>query len=50
MTYPCRILKGDRITIPKELMSELNLKVGDLVMKKRDGKALVFVPCKVVEI
>lgn len=49
-SYPCRILKGDRITIPKELMIKLNLKVGDLLMRKRDDKALIFVPCKVVEI
>jgi len=46
--YPCRILKGQRITIPKEIMQDLNLKVGDLLLRKRDGKALVFVPCKVV--
>ena len=24
--YPCKILSGDRITIPKEIMQELNLK------------------------
>lgn len=50
MSYPCRILKGDRIAIPNEIMKDLNLKVGDLLLRKRDKKALVFVPCKVVEI
>jgi len=49
-TYPCRILKGNRITIPKELVKELGLKVGDLMLRKRQGKALIFVPCKVVEL
>lgn len=50
MSYPCKILKGDRIAIPKAIMDDLNLKVGDLLMRKRDGKALVLTPCKIVEI
>ena len=50
MMYPCKVLSGNRITIPKQIMTDLNLKVGDLVMRKRDKKALVFVPCKVVEL
>ena len=50
MNYPCRILKGNRISIPSEIMKDLNLKKGDLLMRKRDGNALVFVPCKVVEL
>lgn len=49
-TYPCRILKGNRISIPAEIMNELNLKQGDLLLRKRDGKGLVFVPCKMVEL
>lgn len=48
--YPCRILKGNRISIPNEIMKELNLKKGDLLLRKRDGKRLLFVPCKVVEV
>ncbi|MCH7560771.1 MAG: hypothetical protein IIC67_05290 [Thaumarchaeota archaeon] len=49
-SYPCRILKGQRIAIPKQIMQDLNLKVGDLLLRKRDKKALIFVPCKVIEI
>lgn len=49
-SYPCRILKGDRISIPNQIMKDLNLKVGDLLLRKRGGKGLVFVPCKVVEL
>jgi len=49
-SYPCRILTGNRITIPKEIMKSLNLKVGDLLMKKESGKGIIFIPCKVVEI
>ena len=49
MEYPCRILKGNRISIPTEIMQDLNLKKGDLLMRKRDGKALIFVPCKLME-
>ena len=48
-SYPCRILKGQRIAIPKQIMQDLNLKVGDLLLRKRDKKALIFVPCKVIE-
>ncbi len=48
--YPCKILSGNRITIPKEIMKSLNLKVGDLLMKKTIDKGIIFVPCKVVEI
>lgn len=49
-SYPRRILKGDRISIPSEIMKELNLKKGDLLSSKCDGKGLVFVPCKIVEL
>jgi len=49
-SYPCKILSGNRITIPKEIMKSLNLKVGDLLMKKTTDKGIIFVPCKVVEI
>ena len=50
MSFPCRILKGNRITIPTEIMKDLNLKVGDLLMRKQEGKGLLFVPCKIVEL
>lgn len=49
-SYPCRILKGNRITIPKEIMKSLNLKVGDFLLRKRDQKGIIFVPCRLVEI
>ena len=49
MSLPCRILKGNRISIPNEIMKDLNLKTGDLLLRKRDNKGLLFVPCKVVE-
>jgi len=47
--YVCRILSGDRITIPKPIFEELNLKVGDLLLKKMEGNKLIFVPAKLVE-
>lgn len=48
-SFPCKILSGGRITIPKEIMKSLNLKVGDLLLKYCEGKALVFIPAKIVE-
>lgn len=48
--YPCRILKGNRISIPNEIIIELNLKQGDLLLRKHGGKGLFFIPCKVVEL
>jgi len=47
-SFACKVLSGNRITIPKEIMQSLNLKVGDLLLKYYEGKALVFVPAKIV--
>lgn len=48
--YPCRILKGDRITIPKTIMDLMKLKQGDLMLVKIGKKSLFMKPCKVVEL
>ena len=48
--YPCRILKGDRISIPKVIMDLLKLKQGDLMLVKIGKKSLFMKPCKVVEV
>ena len=50
MMYPCKVLSGNRITIPKQIMKDLNLKVGDLVIRTIEGNRLYFTPCKVVEL
>jgi len=47
--YVCRILSGDRITIPKPIFESLGLKEGDLLMRKMEGNKLIFVPAKLVE-
>lgn len=49
-SYPCRILKGNRITIPREIAKEMKVKVGGLLLLKRQGKGIYLVPCKVVEL
>lgn len=48
--YPCRILRGDRISIPKPIMDLLKLKQGDLMVIKIGKKSLFMKPCKVVEL
>lgn len=50
LSYPCRILKGDRISIPKEIMKLTNLKEGDFLIAKLSKKHLLLKPCKVVEV
>lgn len=48
--FPCRILKGNRIAIPKEIIKELGWKVGDLLIRKQDKKRLYFVRGEVIEV
>ena len=47
--YPCRILEGDRISIPKIIMKNLGLKQGDLMLVRYSKRNLIMTPCKVVE-
>lgn len=45
---PLKILRGERISIPKEFMKELKLKVGDLVLMDSLGNQLRIIPAEVV--
>jgi bifunctional DNA-binding transcriptional regulator/antitoxin component of YhaV-PrlF toxin-antitoxin module len=46
--YPLKILMGERITLPKELMREFKLKVGDWVLVDSTGDHMEIVPAEVV--
>lgn len=46
-SYPQKILKGDRISVPKDILRELDLKVGDWVLVACDGQELKMVPAEV---
>jgi len=41
---PQKILKGDRISIPREFLSRLNLKPGDYVLVESTSKGLQITP------
>jgi len=45
---PQKILKGDRVSIPKEFLSKLNLKPGDYVLVESTSKGLQITPGKFV--
>lgn len=45
---PLKILQGERITIPKEIMKEFNLKVGEWVLIDSTGDHIEIVPAEVV--
>lgn len=47
-SFPCRILAGDRITIPKQIFKDLKLYEGDWLIRKIENNALIFTPTIVV--
>ena len=44
-----KILEGDRIAIPKEILKFLNLKKGDFVIFTYDNDSFEVTPAKIVE-
>ena len=47
--YPCRILAGNRISIPKPIFKDLKLKVGDWILVERlDNGSLQVTPAVVI--
>ena len=45
---PQKILKGDRVSIPREFLKSLNLQVGDFVLIESTDKGLKIIPAQVV--
>ncbi len=45
---PQKILKGDRVSIPRRFLKSQNLKVGDYVLVESSEKGLKIVPARVV--
>lgn len=45
---PQKILKGDRVSIPREFLKSQNLKVGDYVLVESTDKGLKIVPAQFV--
>lgn len=45
---PQKILKGDRVSIPREFLKSQNLKVGDFVLVENTEKGLKIIPAQVV--
>ncbi len=46
---PQKILKGDRVSIPREFLKNQNLQVGDYVLVESTDKGLKIVPAQFVE-
>ena len=45
---PQKILKGDRVSIPREFLKSMNLQVGDFVLVESTNKELRIIPARVV--
>lgn len=45
---PQKILKGDRVSIPREFLRSHNLKPGDFVIVESTEKGLKIIPAEVV--
>lgn len=46
---PQKILKGDRVSIPREFLKSQKLKVGDYVLVENTDKGLKIVPARFIE-
>lgn len=47
MANTSKILSGNRLTIPKEIMKAFKLKIGDDMIVETRGKEIVFIPAEV---
>ena len=45
---PQKILKGDRVSIPREFLKNLKLEVGDYVLVESTDKELKIVPARII--
>ena len=45
---PQKILKGDRVSIPREALKDLRLKVGDFVLVETTNKEIRIIPANVI--
>jgi len=45
---PQKILKGDRVSIPREFLKQQNLQVGDYVLVESSDRGLKIIPARVV--
>ncbi len=45
---PQKILKGERVSIPKALLRELNLHEGDFVLVRKSDNGINIVPAQVI--
>lgn len=45
---PQKILKGDRVSIPREFLKSQNLQVGDYVLVESTDKGLRIVPAQII--
>ena len=45
---PLKILVGERITIPKEFLKRMNIKVGEWVLVEINNNQLTIIPAEVI--
>lgn len=46
---PQKILRGERVSIPKAILKELNLREGDFVLVRKSDHEIRIVPAQVIE-
>jgi len=49
MVIPQKILSGNRITIPDEILKNWGLDIGSWVLVRKEGKGIYIAPAKLIE-
>lgn len=45
---PQKILRGDRVTIPQEILQKKHLKAGDYVIVEETNKGIHIIPARII--